>query len=174
MDQLARVRLQFVSREIPSCLRKLRTFCTKLTHNDMVADDLVQSTCLRALECAAQFEPGTRLDRWIFSIARSIWLNELRSLARSPNDIVSIDSIELPSHAPSAESRCFGSEILNEIRELPSEERMAVYLIHVENLPFQHVAIKMGISVGTVFNRLATVRLKLSKAIEVDGKICLF
>src|ERR1700730_17958397 len=44
-----------------------------------VADDLVQTTCVRALERADQFQPGTRLDRWLFSILRSIWLNELRS-----------------------------------------------------------------------------------------------
>ena len=44
-----------------------------------VADDLVQATCVRALERAHQFQSGTRLDRWLFSIIRSIWLNELRS-----------------------------------------------------------------------------------------------
>src|ERR1700691_2762055 len=44
-----------------------------------VADDLVQATCLRAIERADQFQVGTRLDRWLFSILRSIWLNELRS-----------------------------------------------------------------------------------------------
>jgi RNA polymerase sigma-70 factor (ECF subfamily) len=44
-----------------------------------VADDLVQATCVRAIERADQFQVGTRLDRWLFSILRSIWLNELRS-----------------------------------------------------------------------------------------------
>ena len=44
-----------------------------------VAEDLVQATCVRALERADQFQSGTRVDRWLFSILRSIWLNELRS-----------------------------------------------------------------------------------------------
>ena len=44
-----------------------------------VADDLVQATCLRAIERADQFVPGTRVDRWLFAILRSIWLNEIRS-----------------------------------------------------------------------------------------------
>src|ERR1700724_1279035 len=43
------------------------------------ADDLVQATCLRAIERADQFVPGTRVDRWLFAILRSIWLNEIRS-----------------------------------------------------------------------------------------------
>ena len=43
------------------------------------ADDLVQATCLRAIERSHQFTPGTRLDRWLFSILHSIWLNEIRA-----------------------------------------------------------------------------------------------
>jgi len=168
MDHVGRVRLQFVSRELPSYLGKLKTFCKKLTHDDTSSDDLVQSTCLRALERAAQFEPGTRLDKWICTIAKSIWLNEQRRHARSPNEIVSFSSIDLPSHASSVESRCFGSEITNKIRELPCEERMAVYLFYVEDLSIQNVAMKMGISVGTVFNRLRIVRHKFSKLLAVD------
>ena len=44
-----------------------------------MADDLVQATCLPAIERADQFVPGTRVDRWLFAILRSIWLNEIRS-----------------------------------------------------------------------------------------------
>jgi adenylate cyclase len=32
----------------------------------------VQATCLRAIERADQFAPGTRVDRWLFAILRSI------------------------------------------------------------------------------------------------------
>ena len=166
-------RLQLISRELPSYLGKLKTFCKKLTHDDASSDDLVQSTCLRALERAAQFEPGTQLDKWICTIAKSIWLNEQRYHARFPNEIVSISSIDLPSHAPSIESRFFGSEIINKICKLPDQERMAVYLVYFEDLSFQIVAMKMGISVGTVFNRLRNARHKISKFITADGGIYL-
>jgi RNA polymerase sigma-70 factor (ECF subfamily) len=44
-----------------------------------VADDLLQATCLRAIERADQFIPGTRVDRWLFAILRPIWLNEVRA-----------------------------------------------------------------------------------------------
>jgi RNA polymerase sigma-70 factor, ECF subfamily len=44
-----------------------------------IAEDLVQATCVRAFERAAQFTPGTRLDRWLFAILHSIWLNEVRA-----------------------------------------------------------------------------------------------
>jgi len=35
------------------------------------ADDLAQATTLRAIEKAALFEPGTRLDAWVFTLQRS-------------------------------------------------------------------------------------------------------
>ena len=50
-----------------------------LSRANDAADDLVQATCLRAIERADQFTPGTQLDRWLFTILRSIWLNEIRS-----------------------------------------------------------------------------------------------
>lgn len=37
--------------------------------------------CLRALEKAELFQPGSKLDRWIFTIAQRIWFNELRKQA---------------------------------------------------------------------------------------------
>jgi RNA polymerase sigma-70 factor (ECF subfamily) len=43
------------------------------------ADDLVQETCMRALARVAQWQPGTRLDSWMYRIAQNIWLDRLRA-----------------------------------------------------------------------------------------------
>ncbi|MGO7580783.1 sigma factor, partial [Rhizobium ruizarguesonis] len=56
-------------------LARLWRYGLVLSHQRDIADDMVQATCLRALERADQFIPGTRLDRWLFSILHSIWLN---------------------------------------------------------------------------------------------------
>src|SRR5271167_4629259 len=70
---------QAVSAGLQPNLARLWRYGLVLSGARDVADDLVQATCVRALERADQFQPGTRLDRWLFSILRSIWLNELRS-----------------------------------------------------------------------------------------------
>ena len=64
---------------LESCLARLWRYALVLSRTNDTADDLVQATCLRAIERADQFVPGTRLDRWLFAILRSIWLNEIRS-----------------------------------------------------------------------------------------------
>ena len=60
-------------------LPRLWRYGVVLSGNRETAEDLVQATCVRALERADQFAPGSRLDRWLFSILRSIWLNEIRA-----------------------------------------------------------------------------------------------
>jgi DNA-directed RNA polymerase specialized sigma24 family protein len=60
-------------------LARLWRYALVLSRARDVADDLVQATCLRAIERADQFVPGTRVDRWLLAILRSIWLNEIRS-----------------------------------------------------------------------------------------------
>ena len=49
-------------------LSRLWRYGLVLSHRRDVADDLVQQTCVRALERATQFQVGTRLDRWLFAI----------------------------------------------------------------------------------------------------------
>ncbi|MGH8329210.1 MAG: sigma factor, partial [Pseudomonas fluorescens] len=60
-------------------LARLWRYGLLLSRQRHVAEDLVQATCVRALERAGQFVPGSRMDRWLLSILHSIWLNEVRS-----------------------------------------------------------------------------------------------
>ena len=55
---------------LEDCLARLWRYAIVLSKSRDAADDLVQATCLRAIERADQFAPGTRLDRWLFSILR--------------------------------------------------------------------------------------------------------
>src|ERR1700689_5676359 len=61
------------------CLTRLWRYALVTSRARDAAEDLVQATCLRAVERADQFVPGTRLDRWLFAILRSIWLSEIRA-----------------------------------------------------------------------------------------------
>ena len=65
--------------ELPTLLPRLWRYGLVLARDPAVAEDLVQATCVRALERSSQFAIGTRLDRWLFTILRSIWINQLRA-----------------------------------------------------------------------------------------------
>src|SRR5213596_603951 len=79
---------------LASHLNRLWRYGLVLSGNRDTAEDLVQATCVRALERAHQFEAGTRLDRWLISILHSIWLNEVRSRkVRQGQGLVDADAV---------------------------------------------------------------------------------
>src|SRR5437762_13806042 len=61
----------------------------RLTRVPADAEDLVQETYLKAFRAADQFEPGTNLRAWLFTILHNTARNRARDRAR---DTVSIDS----------------------------------------------------------------------------------
>ena len=88
------------------------------------ADDLVQATCLRAIERADQFVPGTRVDRWLFAILRSIWLNEIRSRRiREGGGFVDAEDALISDGASEMETNITASAVLRAVSRLPEVTR---------------------------------------------------
>ena len=75
----AKISSETIRNEIALYLSRLWRYGLVLSHRRDVADDLVQATCVRALERASQYAAGSRMDRWLFSILHSIWINEVRA-----------------------------------------------------------------------------------------------
>ena len=124
-----------------------------------VADDLVQATCLRALERASQFEPDSKLDRWLFSILRSIWLNELRSRRiREGGGLLDAGEALVFDGAKDIETNVMASQVLTAVGRLPEAQREAVLLVYAEGLSYKEAAEFMGAPIGTIMSRLATAR----------------
>jgi RNA polymerase sigma-70 factor (ECF subfamily) len=129
-----------------------------------VADDLVQATCVRAIERADQFQPGTRLDRWLFSILRSIWLNELRSRrVREGGGFVDAGEALVVDGAQEIETNIFAAQVLKEVGGLPEAQRETVLLVYVEGFSYREAAEVLATPIGTVMSRLAAARLALGK-----------
>ena len=90
---------------------RLWRFALSLTGSRSGADDLAQKTCARALEKADHFDPTTHLDRWIFTMARRIWLNEMRAeVVRRGNGTVAVEDAALVSENLSAETNIFAHD----------------------------------------------------------------
>src|SRR6185369_7178022 len=65
----------------------------RLTRRAADAEDLVQDTYLKAFRSAHQFEPGTNLKAWLFTILHNTFRNTIRHDGRNPVDIDS-DAVE--------------------------------------------------------------------------------
>ncbi|MBY3425295.1 RNA polymerase sigma factor [Rhizobium laguerreae] len=152
-------------------LARLWRYGLVLSHQRDVADDLVQATCLRALERADQFTPGTRLDRWLFSILHSIWLNEIRSRrVRQGQGFVDAGETLIFDGAHDTETHVMAGQVLKLVNALPEAQRTVVFLAYVEGLSYREVAGILDIPIGTVMSRLAAARAKLSDTGPEGGR----
>ncbi|WP_184693077.1 RNA polymerase sigma factor [Rhizobium leguminosarum] len=144
-------------------LARLWRYGLVLSHQRDVADDLVQATCVRALERADQFIPNTRLDRWLFSILHSIWLNEIRSRrVRQGQGFVDARETLTFDGAHATETQVMAGQVLKRVNALPEAQRTVVFLAYVEGLSYREVASILDIPIGTVMSRLAAARARLS------------
>lgn len=138
---------------------RLWRFCVSLAGDRAAGEDLAQATVLRALEQAAKFQPGTHLDRWLFVMARRLWLNELRHRAvRKGTGLRPVEELDLPDPAPGIETHIFASEVFDVVTALPEAQRVTALLVLVEGYSYAEAAEALDIPVGTVMSRIAAAR----------------
>jgi RNA polymerase sigma-70 factor, ECF subfamily len=149
--------------ELPALLSHLWRYGLVLARDPVTAEDLVQATCARALERSSQFVVGTRLDRWVFSILRSIWFNQLRAKRiREGHGLVDPEEALIIDGERQIETNIFAAQVLKRVLVLPEAQRETLLLVYVEGLTYQEAANVLSVPIGTVMSRLAAARLKLS------------
>lgn len=147
-----------------SHLARLWRYGLVLSGRRDVAEDLVQATCVRALERSRQFAVGSRLDRWLFSILRSIWLNEVRARRiRQGEGVVDAETTLTFEGAKEIETNILVHQVLRHVQLLPQAQRETLFLTYVEGLTYRDTAEMLEVPIGTVMSRLAAARHHLSR-----------
>jgi RNA polymerase sigma-70 factor (ECF subfamily) len=145
---------------------RLWRYCYILAGDRSTADDLAQAACLRALEYEHQFKIGTRLDRWIFRIAQTTWLNQLRAAKiRQGSGTLTPEEIALAGTAADSETILYLSQVLSTAMELPEPQRNVIFLVCVEGYSYKDAADHLGVPLGTVMSRLSSARAKLTASL---------
>ncbi|HVE21797.1 MAG TPA: RNA polymerase sigma factor [Acidocella sp.] len=167
-DAVATTAVEEIRGNLASHLGRLWRYGFVLSQQRDTAEDLVQATCLRALERAGQFAPGTRLDRWLFSILHAIWIDEVRARkVRTGQGQVDAGSVVLIDGGAQTETRVLANQVLRQVNALPEEQRTTVFLAYVEGLSYREVAEVLQIPIGTVMSRLANARAKLAESADM-------
>ena len=153
-----------VSDGLPPLYPRLWRFCLVLTRTRAAADDLAQATCERALQNADKFTPGTDLDRWLFTMARRVFLNDIRATAvRTGQGLVPVEDTDLADQKPDVETNILAREVLDMVQALPEGQRLAATLVYVEGYSYRDAAAFLEVPVGTIMSRLATVRQTIAR-----------
>lgn len=139
-------------------------FARSLTRDEADAEDVVQETYLRAFRSWQTFQVGTDVRRWLFTIARNVFL---RSRERGQREVnLDEDGAEAVDAAaakdawvrrgldPVLNRADLGPAIQRALDVLPEAFRAAVVLVDVEDQSYEDAAAVLDVPVGTVRSRL--------------------
>jgi RNA polymerase sigma-70 factor, ECF subfamily len=140
----------------------------RLTRRAADAEDLVQDTYLKAFRSAAQFERGTNLKAWLFTILHNTFRNMRRHDGRNPIDVDS-EAVEQAAgdsaHEFSPEQLLTRASLDQDLQAaldaLPDTFRQAVWLRDVEELTYAEIAQVLDVPIGTVMSRISRGRRAL-------------
>ena len=149
-------------------LPRLRRFAVALTGDLDQADDLVQETCMRALSRVEQWQPGTRLDSWMYRIAQNLWLDRMRArkVRGEQVDVESVEALAGPDGRVVVESRLTLNAVSAAMAQLPDEQRLLIALVCIDGLSYKEAAEITETPIGTVMSRLARARRELHARLE--------
>jgi len=147
---------------------RLRRYAVALTRNHDKADDLVQTTLMRAIAKQHLFKPETNLRAWLFTLLHNQHVNDVRKSAYQ-GVVVNIEDAasDLVAVADPSASRQL-TELDQAIGTLPVEQRQVILMVGLEGMAYEEVAAILMVPVGTVRSRLSRARSALRQLMGME------
>lgn len=133
-----------------------------------LAQDFTQETFVRAFDRLSQFRGDASLSTWLHTIAISVSLNGMRSVARlrmrtSPLE----EAMELPARGAAPAPHDLRDRLHAAIDALSAKLRPVFVMHDVEGFTHEEIGRTLGIPVGTSKARLFDARAKLRAALAI-------
>jgi RNA polymerase sigma-70 factor (ECF subfamily) len=141
----------------------MRAFATFLVRNPTDADDLVQDAVVRALRSYRQFDLGTNMKAWVFTILRNARLNNLR---KRPMECIDEHELVLPPTRPNQLHSVELKEVLAVLATLKPFHREVLTLVRASGLSYEETAQVMKCKLGTIKSRLNRADAALRTALD--------
>ena len=151
--------------EMLTLLPDLRAFARFLVRDRTAADDLVQDTVVRALGALGQFQVGTNLKAWLFTILRNLFFEQSRRRKREAAAL----SAQMPLEEATRADQADASEVrdLEQVLwKLSPVLREALVLVGAQELTHEEAAQICSVPVGTMKARVSRARTELSRIMQ--------
>lgn len=151
--------------DITALVPDLRGFARFLARDRTVADDLVQDALMLALGALQQFQPGTNLKAWLFTILRNAFYQQMRRRKRERGALESMAGAQ--QLTPSTQHNV--SELRDLTRliwTLPPLLREALILVGAQEMTYEEAALVCGVPVGTMKARVSRGRTALAATVR--------
>lgn len=143
---------------------RLRAFIRRRVRNDTMADDLAQETLLKVYRSRATLRDGTKLEAWLYQIARGTIIDHYRR-QRPSEELPAAIAGESPDEMAALRARVVAS-MKRFLEELPAAYREPVRLAELEGLPLARIALRLDLSLTAVKSRVRRGRAMLRKKLQ--------
>lgn len=140
------------------------TVARSIVGDPELADDVVQTTFVKAWRAAATFQGDRELAPWLYAIARRTAIDALR-YERRPTRGGHEPEVDVASTPLSFERTWELHEVRRAIDDLPPDEREIVRRSHLEGQTHQQISDELGVPIGTVKSRSSRAHRRLAAAL---------
>ena len=151
---------------------RILNFAYRFIGNRQLAEDLAQDVFMKVYRSAARYQPYSKFQTWLYTIAKNTCLNELRS-HRSP--VISLDEgphaddselrKELPNPVADPATDLLEKEREAQVRaaidDLSEKQKMAVLLKRYEGFTYAEIAATLDVTEKAVKSLLSRAKVNL-------------
>ena len=148
-------------REMSTHLLDLLKFARSLTRDASQADDLAQTTLMRAIGALDRFRPGTNMKAWLFTIARNQFLYDRR---QRRSEQLHLERMPVPvGDGTRQASRDELADLQRLLATLSPSLQEALLLVGARGLSHDEASVRCGVSAVTIRGRVFRARSLLAR-----------
>ena len=152
--------------------RALWAYLYRLTGNAADADDLVQDSFCRLLATPLATRDDGQIRAYLFRIASNLAIDHWRSAGREARHAEATSAPPMPATGPDADGQnaaLLRHDMARTFRELKPQERVLLWLAHVEGTAHREIAAALGLKAASVPVLLFRARRRLASLLTRKG-----
>ena len=151
--------------------QQLYRYCRSIVHDDLDAQDALQSTFASAFAALRKRQRDAPLRPWLFRIAHNEAISVIRR-RRPAEDLSEASQQCCDSLEEQAGDRARFAMLLRDLAELPDRQRAALVMRELSGLSHEEIALVLGTSVGAAKQTIFEARRSLSEFAEGRVMAC--
>lgn len=152
--------------------------CWHYTGNREASEDCGQEAMVKIWRSLDQYRGDCALESWVYRIAANCCMDWLRKQKRDRSvsmEPMKEQGFDPADPSPGTEDQVIAADEHRRLREaiaqLPEDQREALVLTQLERVSYEEVAVRLGVSEGTVKSRVNRAKARLKEILTAGEEL---